>query len=404
MSGLRKKHVDEAKRRRSSMSEEFYDKFRPSQLKTVVGQEVVVKSLTKAALKERFHHAYLLAGPKGTGKTTFARIIAALATCPDRQPNTDTSCGKCRSCRAIHEGSCIDVSEIDAATEGGVEEVRDLKKSASYAPNTLKKKIYIIDEAHMLSIQANNALLKIVEEPPPYVMFILCTTDPHKLVDTLVSRCQRHNLKRVDAGQVAARLEVVSGHEKIKLGPGAALKIAKMAKGSMRDAYGILEQISMFMDNDVTVEGINAYYGQPDGRLVYSVARMVFEKNVSGVMKVTDECYSANINPRVVLMEFSNVLNDVLHIKTCGANTTLVQADEPERKLLCWLADKVPLKALLRMVGSLNRVEGDLAVNLNERLVLDAALVNCILIISSEEKQDSNGVPAVPSPAASEAH
>jgi len=371
--------------------ESFYRKFRPTQLQTVVGQRVVVQSLLKAAKKERFAHAYLLTGPKGTGKTTVARIIAALVTCPERKPNTEVACGKCRSCRGIHAGNFIDVYEIDAASEGGVDEVRELKKSTSYAPNTLKMKVYIIDEAHQLTPAANNALLKVLEEPPPYVMFILCTTDPQKLLGTVVSRCQRHQLKRIDAQDIADRIKVVAEHEKIQLETGVDLRIAKMAKGSMRDAYGILEQISIATDNKVGITDINTYYGQPEGRLIYSITKMILDKNVSGALLASNECYLAGVDPKAVLMELSNVLADLLHIKG-GVGDVLVQADLEEKKLLVTLAEKISQRTLVRIVGSLNKIERDITVNMNERLVLDAALINCILIIQSDERPATSPV------------
>jgi DNA polymerase-3 subunit gamma/tau len=372
------------------MEENLYRKFRPIQLKDVVGQAVTVNTLKKAATKDKFSHAYLFSGPKGTGKTTMARILATLLTCPDRKPGSTTSCGKCRSCKAIHAGHCVDVMEIDAASNGGVEKVRELKESAYYSPISLNMKVYIIDEAHMLTTQANNALLKILEEPPPYLVFILCTTDPQKLLDTIVSRCQRYVFKKIDPAPMAERLTAVAGRESIQLGEGVALKLAKLAKGSMRDAFGMLEQIAMFSDNNVTIEALNQYYGVPDDGVMGSLVRMVFDKNISGALKTSNDLYSADVRAQAILMEFSNILNDVFHIKVCGADTDLVYADPDERKFLALLSEKVTLGSIIKMVGSLNRIERDISLNLNERLVLDAALVNCILIINVEENQAGN--------------
>src|ERR1035437_5207866 len=191
----------------------LYRKYRPIQLSDVVGQPYVVQSLSNAAKRNSFNHAYLFAGMHGSGKTSFGRILASLMVCPNRKPGSDTVCGKCKYCVAIHNGYCVDVHEIDGGIQGGVHEAKELKKNTAFTPQELKKKMYLIDESHKLSPSANSALLKILEEPPPYVHFIFCTTDPHKMLKTIISRCQRHVLSRIPSKLMAERLEKVAARE-----------------------------------------------------------------------------------------------------------------------------------------------------------------------------------------------
>ena len=220
----------------------LYLKYRPIQLEDIVGQRHIVATLKQASVNKEFSHAYLFSGHHGSGKTTTARILSCLMECENIKDGK--VCGTCRSCRTIHAGVCSDVKELDGATNRGIDNVKMLIDAAQWSPQEFKKKIYLIDEAHQLSKEAISALLKIMEEPPSYLAFILCTTEINKILPTILSRCQRFNFAKIGSKDIAQRLIFISKNESINIEDDAISIISKMARGSMRDAIGYLEQIA----------------------------------------------------------------------------------------------------------------------------------------------------------------
>ncbi len=241
------------------MSEKIalYRKYRPRKFSEIVGQDVIVQTLLNTAKKGQFSHAYLFSGPRGTGKTSCARITAKAINCAD--PQQGEPCGKCENCTGIEQGKHPDVIELDAASHTSVENVRDLIDKAQFAPSIAQKKIYIIDEAHMLSKSAFNALLKTLEEPPSHVHFILATTEPHKLPVTIISRCQRFDFRRISMTDLIAQLEFIAQGEKIKADKEALRLIAHQTNGGMRDAIGLLEQFGT--EGVITTEHVEKNLG-----------------------------------------------------------------------------------------------------------------------------------------------
>lgn len=235
----------------------LYRKYRPSNFTEVVGQDAIVQTLLNTAKKQQFSHAYLFAGPRGTGKTSCARITAKAINC--ESPQDGEPCGKCQHCEAIEQGKHPDVIELDAASHTSVENVRDLIDKAQFAPSLAKKKVYIIDEAHMLSKSAFNALLKTLEEPPSHVHFILATTEPHKLPVTIISRCQRFDFRRIALTDLMAQLEKIAKAEKIEIEKEALRLLAHQTNGGMRDAIGLLEQFAS--DGKITTEHVEKNLG-----------------------------------------------------------------------------------------------------------------------------------------------
>lgn len=370
---------------------EFYRRYRPIQLNDLVGQELTVESLQKAARKESFNHAYLLSGQFGSGKTSIARVLASLLTCPSRKPNTDKACGKCKSCKAIHEGNCLDVMEVDGASTRGVDNIRDLKKTAYYSPQELARKVYIIDECHALTADATKALLKILEEPPSYVVFILCTTDPDKVPGPILSRCQRYNFTKIPTNLMADRLLKVSIREGIQLEPDASQAIAKMAKGSMRDALGYLEQISVFSEGKISSAEISKYFGLPERWMVYKIIDMIADINISGMLHQIDSLIAASIKPKAILSELSDVFRNVNIVHWCGDNTDLLDtATNEERQEIVRLAKKLRKTAMGKIANSFSHVDRQISHNINPRLVLEAALINCILTVNTDALQAIN--------------
>jgi len=242
-------------------------KYRPKAFRDVIGQEAIVKTLQNALQEKRLHHAYLFSGPRGTGKTTLARILAKAMNCENLQKNYEP-CLTCRSCLEIASGASIDVIEIDGASNRGIDDIRLITDSAGYAPATGRYKIYIIDEVHMLTKEAFNALLKTLEEPPAFVAFFFATTEPHKVPETIISRCQRFNVKRIPLTGIVGKLSRIISESKLEANEAALQRIAQYAEGGLRDAESLLDQIIAFSDGKISLEMVHEVLGlMPNERL-----------------------------------------------------------------------------------------------------------------------------------------
>ena len=288
----------------------LYRSYRPQTFGEVAGQEHIVTTLKNAIKENRISHAYLFAGPRGTGKTTVAKLLAKALNCTGENP----PCDQCPNCKAITVGEHPDVIEIDAASNNGVDEVRDLIDKVKYAPINGKYKVYIIDEVHMMSTGAFNALLKTLEEPPAHIVFVLATTEPHKILPTIISRCQRFDFKKVENHDIISRLEYVLKSENKKYELPALESVAKIAEGGMRDALSILEQCLAY-NNELTVESVNMVYGLLSMDNKISFIKQLLSKDIKGVLTSLDNMLSGSIDIKRLTFDLVDVLKDIMIYK-----------------------------------------------------------------------------------------
>ncbi len=276
------------------MYQALYRKWRPQTFDDVVGQEHITKTLKNEIESGKISHAYLFIGSRGTGKTSCAKIFAKAVNC--LAPKGGNPCGECDICKEIQSESALDIVEIDAASNNGVENIRSMREEVVFSPTKCKYRVYIVDEVHMLSAGAFNAFLKILEEPPEHVIFILATTELHKIPATIISRCQRFNFKRISSADIIERLKLVCKKEKIKIEPKAAKLIAKCADGGMRDALSILDQCANSCENNVTFENAKKILGISSGDQTEKFAENILENNSSGCIEIIDEIHQESVN------------------------------------------------------------------------------------------------------------
>jgi len=294
----------------------LYRKYRPQTFDDVSGQMAVTQTLKTQLMSGRMSHAYLFTGSRGTGKTSCAKILAKAVNC--LHPDNGNPCNTCEACRAIDSGSCMDVLEIDAASNNGVDNVRDLRDDAIYTPSQVKMRVYIIDEVHMLSISAFNALLKIIEEPPEHLLFILATTELHKVPATILSRCQRFSFRRISQEDIAARLQYVAYQENIDLDDGAARVLARLADGGMRDGLSLLDQCASATTGELTAEAVYNCLGiageQKCGELMGHIAA----HNTKAALELFNRLYTEGKDLSAMLDELACLTRDLLVMKTAG--------------------------------------------------------------------------------------
>ncbi|MBN2361166.1 MAG: DNA polymerase III subunit gamma/tau [Deltaproteobacteria bacterium] len=304
-------------------------KWRPQRFADVVGQDHVVHTLQNALNKGRIAHAFLFTGARGVGKTTAARLLAKALQCA--QGPTAEPCGTCRACLDVTEGRAIDVLEIDGASNRGIDQVRELRDGVRYLPQAARFKIVIIDEVHMLTVEAFNALLKTLEEPPAHVKFIFATTEPHKIPITILSRCQRYDFKRIGPGDIAARLRAIAGTEKIEIDDEALRLIARAAQGSMRDGLSLLDQAVAYTDGEITAQVAIEALGVIDRRVVVEIVDAVLGRDPNAALEAVGRAFETGIDLRQLLGELAEEFRHLVVAQVVKRPEALI--DLPEREL-----------------------------------------------------------------------
>jgi DNA polymerase-3 subunit gamma/tau len=300
----------------ASAAQVFYRKWRPSSFSQLVGQEHVSSTLRQAIKQGRVAHSYLFCGPRGSGKTTTARIIAKAVNCLD--PQDGDPCNACEPCQTINSGQYMDIIELDAASNRGIDEIRDIREKVNFAPAQGKRKVYIIDEAHMLTEAASNAFLKTLEEPPPHVIFVLCTTDAHKILPTIISRCQRFDFRRIPSDQIYGRLADISEAEGVTVDPEAIRLVARHASGSLRDAENLLEQLvvsSTSGADGVTLKQVEELLGLDNGESSLELVKYLLMGNTSAALSAVNRAAWSGTDLRQLHRQTIELLRAVMHLQ-----------------------------------------------------------------------------------------
>jgi DNA polymerase-3 subunit gamma/tau len=355
----------------------LYLKYRPQTFEEVVGQEPITRTLRNALRQGRIRHAYLFTGPRGTGKTTTARLLAKAVNC--LAPEDERPCNVCSICVAINEGRLLDLIEIDAASNRGIDEIRDIREKVGFRPNEGRFKVYVLDEAHMLTEAAFNALLKTLEEPPPHVIFTLVTTDPHKIPATITSRCQRFDFRRVPLKAIVDRLSYIAQQEGVNVEPAALEMIAQQGTGALRDAISLLDQLTSFGD-EITFQQVQMVLGTVAGEAASKLVGCLAHGDVANGLDVINRTVSDGADPRQFGREIVEYLRGLLLIKE-GTGTRLLNATAEQASEMEGLATEMSVEQLLQAIRLFNEAATDLRRGLQTipQLPLEMALVECTL-------------------------
>lgn len=362
----------------------LYRKFRPTTFGEMVGQEHITKTLKNQIISGRVGHAYLFNGGRGTGKTSSAKILARAINC--QNPHDGEPCNECEICKEAINGSLTDIVEMDAASNNSVEDIRSIKEEVNFLPTKAKYRVYIIDEVHMLSTGAFNALLKTLEEPPEHVKFILATTEPQKLPATILSRCQRFDFKRISNPDIIKRLEIVCKESDIEADSGSLNMIAELSEGAMRDALSILERCVQNGENDISQDKIRELIGIPKLTYVHGIAQAIIDYDVENSLHTIQSVIDEGKDINNLLWEIIKYIKDILIVKTNGK---LSLYNENELQEIKNLSEKASKERLIKLIYDLSELENNMKWSTQKLIMFQAGIIK----LCNEESMSSNSSP-----------
>ena len=382
-------------------------KWRPQCFEDLVGQEHVSRTLGNAISQGRIHHAYLFSGPRGVGKTSAARILAKALNC--EKGLSPVPCNKCQSCEEITKGSGVDVLEIDGASNTGVDDIRDLRENVRYLPARSRFKIFIIDEVHMLSINAFNALLKVLEEPPEHAKFLFATTEPHKIPPTILSRCQRFDFRKIPTARIAALLKTIAEKENLRISSLSLSRIASQAEGGMRDALSALDQIVAYCGEQVADEDVQTLLGMIDRRLIYDTASALLARDGGRVLDTLRQVDEMGFAIRQFCKDLIEMFRSLVHVKIFKGSRNIPSALQEESEILSQMAEPAGVEDLQRDLTLLLKIEKELPLTSFPLITLETALLRMCHLPPAEAlggllerlerlERKLGGVAAVPAP------
>lgn len=350
----------------------FYRKYRPSTFTSVVGQEHITKTLENAVKSGKTSHAYLFTGSRGTGKTSCAKILSKAVNCLN--PIDGNPCNECDICRGIDNGSILDIIEIDAASNNGVDNIRDLREEANFTPANAKYRVYIIDEVHMLSIGAFNALLKTLEEPPAHVIFILATTEVHKLPSTILSRCQRFDFKRIEPEAIAERLKEVATKENLTLADDGAMLIARIADGAMRDALSLLDRCSS-VDGVIDSTAVAKSAGLAGREYIFELCDSIIEKNPAKALEIVDKLYNDSCDMERLITELTSHFRNLMVSKAVKNFESMIICSQGEIDIIRQQSEKTTLATIMSCIDILTASASTMKQGANRRTSAELCII-----------------------------